>query len=835
MSKTEIKRTTCYGCPLAACFVQAHVEDGKVVKVTADPELPCEKNCPRGFLDHDGRAGIEFHNMKSRINYPMKRVGKRGENKWERISWDQALDEIAAKLKDLKAKHGPHCVSVQTGTAHQSDNNWLPWRFHKGLGSVNRMGHEQICYGCNIVSMEFSFGWPVNVAPAAGQFPKCVISVGNQFEAMPHFFSMFMQVQEMGAKLICIDPRMTETAKKADLWLQGRPGADIALYMCWIRTIMKEGWYDKEFIEEWTNAPFLVRTDTKKMLWAGDLKKGLGEDTFVVWNTGKNAPALWDGEARKYIADSDVTKALSGTYNVTLADGKKVECKTAWDMLAERVEEWTPEKASEVTWIPVRKINQGCEWYAKEAPGFFVVSGHCYDTYAPGSGSVYRCRDILRMLTGSLDRTETASGCYDNKKCVSIYEMELKVDEAFTAEEKSHMIGQEYNPALSFAGYDMKAKYEKRQWGVASNAQWSCQTHHSVILQEILDDKPDRLRAIILSGSNPLLKYPNVKRVAAAMRKLDLLVALEFVMTPSAQLADYVLPMSDWFERDEIGPSLPCDIFNFIHVGAAVVKPQFERRSDYDVFRDLAIRLGFGELFPWKDLRECYNWRLKGLFEERGCADIEDFVQKFGGDWPEVTFENYKIVNGFATPTGRAEFWSVMTERLGQEPIPKYFEPSLSPYSAPELVKEYPLILIGIDRHLPNYHTMYFQVPSLRKMCPDPVMQIHPDTARRSDPPITEGDWVWIETRRGRIKQRAELTFGIHPQVVKTQHHWWFPEQPGEDPFLHGVFQSNTNVITEDDLSLCDPLFGSYPHSAMVCKVYKVTEGTHLEEGEPMY
>ena len=254
-TKTEIKTTTCYGCPLGACFIQAHIQDGKLVKVVPHPELPCTSNCARGFLDNGGKASLEFHNMKSRINYPLKRVGERGENKWERISWDQACKEIAEKLTSLKEKHGPHCISVNTGTAHQSDNNWVPWRFHVAIGSVNRTGHEQVCYGGQMVTSEHSFGWPVCVFPTPGQVPGVVVSVGNHFDAFPNMWPNFAQLPEIGAKMICIDPRLTENAKIADIWLQVRPGSDIALWLCWIRSFMTEGWYDKEFVEDWTDAP----------------------------------------------------------------------------------------------------------------------------------------------------------------------------------------------------------------------------------------------------------------------------------------------------------------------------------------------------------------------------------------------------------------------------------------------------------------------------------------------------------------------------------------------------------------------------------------------------
>ncbi len=142
MSTEEIKTTTCYGCAHTACFLKAHIVDGELVRVTPDPEKICVDDCPRGFLDQDGRAGIEYHYGAKRINYPLKRAGRRGENKWEQISWDQALDEIAEKLKDLKEKYSPHCVSLATGTAHHSDNNWVPWRWMVGFGTVNKIGNE---------------------------------------------------------------------------------------------------------------------------------------------------------------------------------------------------------------------------------------------------------------------------------------------------------------------------------------------------------------------------------------------------------------------------------------------------------------------------------------------------------------------------------------------------------------------------------------------------------------------------------------------------------------------------------------------------------------------
>lgn len=829
MSTTEIKTTTCYGCAHTACFLKAHIEDGRLVKVTPDREKICVDDCTRGFLEDDGKASIEYHYGEKRINYPLKRAGKRGENKWERISWDQALDEIAAKLKELKEKYSPHTVSLATGTAHHSDNNWVPWRWMVGFGTVNKIGNEQICYGVQFITAEHTVGWPASPFPSPDYPPKAMIVVGNVVETIPQIFKMIEGAAQAGVKVISVEPRSTAVTNVATHWLQVRPGSDIALWMSWVKLIIDNEWYDKEFVYDWTNAPFLVQTDTKKTLRAEELVDGVPRDAFVVWNSKTGKPAIWDAERRQYL-ENDVEKALTGTYSVKVKNGKTVECKTVWTLLTERVESWTPEKAAELTGVPASKIADACETFAVNKPGMLLTPGHAYDAFAPGSSCVFRLTNIIKAILGNFDRTEMVTGCYDTKKLVSIYEMELKPDEAFPEAEKKKQPGYGRFRALGFQGYDLKAKYEKKQWGVASNAMYSNQGPHHVMWQDIIDAKPNRTRAMIINGSNPLIKYGNTKRVFEAMMKLDLIVDLEFTMTPSAAISDYVLPMSDWFERPEIGPSTPCDIFNFIHMTDAVMKPEFERRSDYDVFKGLAERLGFGKDWPWKDLTECYNWRAAGLLKETGCKDIAEFGEKVGFDYPAPIPEQYKIKNGFATPTAKAELWSVMLEELGYDPLPYHVEPALSSYNVPELYKEYPLTLIGIDRHMPNYHSQFYEVPSLRKMCPEPFMDIHMDTARRMNPPITDGDWVWVETRKGRIRQRARLTFGIHRNCVKTQHHFWYPEMPGEEPYLHGLWVSNTNVLTEDDPELCDPVFGSWPHTSLPCKIYKAVSGDHLEQ-----
>lgn len=128
-------------------------------------------------------------------------------------------------------------------------------------------------------------------------------------------------------------------------------------------------------------------------------------------------------------------------------------------------------------------------------------------------------------------------------------------------------------------------------------------------------------------------------------------------------------------------------------------------------------------------------------------------------------------------------------------------------------------MLITGGRFLPYFHSEFRQIPSIRKRYPEPKLQIHPDTASKLG--IKDGDWVWIETMRGKVRQKAELFDGIHPQVVHGQHGWWFPEQPGEEPLLGGVWQSNINVLTDDDPDHCDRRSGGWPLRTALCKVHK--------------
>lgn len=290
-------------------------------------------------------------------------------------------------------------------------------------------------------------------------------------------------------------------------------------------------------------------------------------------------------------------------------------------------------------------------------------------------------------------------------------------------------------------------------------------------------------------------------------------------MTPTAMVADYVLPAASKFEVPLL--STTEDFTPFFRVGEKAMEPMGERKPDYDFFHGLALRLGFGQYFPWETQDALNNYRLEPLgmtFDEAKNS------YSIGSDEPWT----YETINprtgkptGFATPSGKFELYSNVLNKLGYDPLPFYEEPPESYISTPDIAKDFPFILITGGRFLPMFQSEHRQLGmGLREQYPYPLMDIHPDTAAELG--ISDGDWTYIETQRGVIKQKAHITDRIHPKVINAQHCWWYPEQPAREPWLGGMWESNCNVLTMDDPETCDPLTGGWTMRALLCKVYKV-------------
>jgi len=336
----------------------------------------------------------------------------------------------------------------------------------------------------------------------------------------------------------------------------------------------------------------------------------------------------------------------------------------------------------------------------------------------------------------------------------------------------------------------------------------------------MLTGEPYPVKALLVSASNPLLSHANTRLVYDALKATDLLVTLDITWTPTAQISDYALPAACWLERPDMGNFASVGAYPLVQVGEAAlparVPGEYERLNDYEFWRELGLRLGQEEHWPWESFEAVWEYRLAEIMEARGNADLAAFVGE--KRWERQAPEPGLARRGeLATPSGKIELYSTILEQLGYDPLPGYVDPEISR----ELQQDYRLTNISGCRFRPYHHSEFRHVDAFRRQHPDPIVDVHVDVALRLG--IADGDWVNIETPRGSIKQRARLSTDFDPKYIVTQHGWWFPEQPAEEPSLYGLWESNVNVITDDDPELCDPLSGAWPFKGqyMRCRISK--------------
>ncbi|MBI5967737.1 MAG: molybdopterin-dependent oxidoreductase [Deltaproteobacteria bacterium] len=291
-----IKKSGCMGCH-GGCGILVHVANGKAVKLEGDPECPNNE----GWLCPKGQAGLDFLYHPGRLKYPLKRIGERGAGKWEPISWNQALGEIADKLTAIRRQYGPWSLAAGDGTKLDSVG-WVADLFTWVFGSPNNFGSGRAqCFRPRRVSGLWTYGG--YFMPDYLGNPKCIVLWGDQPDASNHNTILGINVLKAlknNPKLVVVDPRQTNLAKRADIWLRLRPGTDAAVLLAWLHVILNEELYDRKFIERWTNGPFLVRTDSGQLLTDP-------HGAYLVWDTAS-------GQARP--ADLVVKPALLGSYEI---------------------------------------------------------------------------------------------------------------------------------------------------------------------------------------------------------------------------------------------------------------------------------------------------------------------------------------------------------------------------------------------------------------------------------------------------------------------------------------------------------------------------------------
>jgi len=768
-----IKKSGCMMCH-GGCGIRVHVKDGKAVKIVGDPDCPNNegKLCPKG------PAGLDLLYHPDRLKYPLKRMGARGEGKWERISWDQALHEISGKLLAIREKYGPWALAAGDGTK-LDEVAWIADLFTFHFGSPNNFGSGRAqCFRPRRVSSLWTYGG--YFTPDYLNQPKCIVLWGDQPDASNHNTILGLKVikaLKKKPKLVVVDPRRTRLAAKADVWQRLRPGTDAAIALAWLHVIIKERLYDRDFVERWTNGPFLVRTDTGRLL-------SDSTGAYMVWDTSTGQARGADGPGLK--------PALTGNYEVA-----GVQCKPAWQLLLERIEDYSPERVAGIAWVEAEEIRKGARIYATEKPA--CIGWGLGIDQSISSHQNARAICILQAITGNLDipggninPTPRYHGCgAEIKRTIDRLPIELF---------EKQLGGDKYKLLAGPTG--------------------KLTAHYPSILRAILEEQPYPVKAWLNIGCNPIVGWSNAKKVYQALKKVELSVVSDLFMTPTAQLADYVLPAASYLEKNRLIDTAEVNPLGNV-MTQKVVEPIGEARDDFEIFGDLLRLCGLAKDWPWHKVEEFYDEKLResGLtwkeVVEAGTICDEVRYKKFETDY-------YRKGGGFNTPTGKVEIYSTHWHKLGYDPLPIYYEPPESPYSAPELAKEFPLVITTGGRVRWFFLTQHRQISRLRKQYPNPRLQIHPATAAKLG--LVQGDWAWIESLRGKCMQKVEIFDGIDERVIHADQGWWYPEQEGTEPNLYGIFESNVNFLTSDEPPFLDRGFGGCNLRGFLAKVYKAND-----------
>lgn len=792
----KIVRSNCGGggnAGVCSCGVLLYIRDGKLVKVEGDPKYQYNN----GRLCIKGLSAKQVVYHPDRLLYPMKRVGGRGEGKWQKISWEEAFEIIEKKLREVKEKYGPESVVFHSGTG-RGLSQWIS-KLCYSFGSPNWATPGYECYFPRILGMGVTFGtrfdswvdyshqFPDRYNNPQWRKPECLIVWGcnpivSNFMIFGHWV---VDLMRRGTKLIVVDPRLTWLGSKAEFWLQIRPGTDAALALGMMHVIVNEGLYNREFVEKWTNAPLLVRCDTNKLLREHEVTAEASFN-FVVWDSKANEPRMWDPMEFKYVKP-DTQPTLQGEYDVKLADGSIVKCKPVWQMLIDRLKEYSPKRVSEITWVPANKIVEAARFFAINRPAAIQV-GVSLDQNS-NSFQTQRTIALLMALTGNFD---VPGGWTSERKPWNVISHDMAWGFEELPEEQAKKV------------LDIN-KYPLLTSGIFTPA------NHNDVWDAILTGKPYPVKAFVSIGGGCIISSSeNIEKIYGALMKVDFLVQADLLPSPMTEIADIVLPVASWVERDNIKAWwTPLTSQNqAIKVG--------DVKADLEIICELGTRL-CPDKWSWKIPEELFDWCLKPVkmsfkeFKEKAplCPLYEYKKYEKGLERPDGK-------PGFNTQSGKVELWASFLELVGLDPLPYFVEPPESPYSTPWLVKEYPLILTTGGRIWSFFHSEGRQIPWMRELHPDPLVEIHPQTAGQLG--IKEGDWVYVETRRGKCKMKAMLSIGMHPKVVRAEHNWWYPEKLGKAR-LFEVLEPNVNQITDDEHY--DPAMGSRQLRAMLCKIYK--------------
>ena len=688
----EVK-TSCGRMDHGGCGLIVRVKNGEITSIKGNPDAPLS----RGYICAKGIASIEKLRHPQRLRFPLKRVGERGANQWERISWEEAFRIISEKFIDIKERYGARAVAFCQGMPKGLEH-FVLIRLANLFGSPNVVATQDVCHAPReITGLHVCGFYPV---VDFRHKSSLIVLWGSHATATNEegaIGKLLLDQLKEGTRLITIDPRKTDLAARSELHLQLRPGSDTALALGFLNVIIEEKLYDEYFVENWTN--------------------GFNE-------------------------------------------------------LANHVKSYTPEEVSRITWVPKEQIIQAARLYAASKPAAIHWGNPIEQTRKNFDAA--RALIALMAISGNLD----SPGGNIQPLDPPIAPLGKFVRASKIPEKPKEMIHAHFGtiPRLMTVP---PAFFRKA----------------------VLEGVPYQVRAAYMQCTNPLLTWADSYLTEKTLKSLDFLVVSDIFMTPTALYADIVLPAATQFEFNDIGHyGLG---HGYILARPKIVDPPPECMPDMQILNELGKRIT--DPSEWYDTYEGF---LDEVLAPAGLT-YREFIER-GFLAGEEKFFKYRT-SGFKTQSGKVELMLPQASRWGAEPFPDGRD------LLDDIDDDFPLVLTSAKDKV-YLHSSYRWIESLRKISDYPYVEIHPETAKRYG--IRDGSEVMIETRHGKIVQKAKITDSVHPLVVVAAYGWWFPEEGAHKHYEWA--RSNFNILTS--ASKPGQAFGTCDLKGLACRISPLSE-----------
>ncbi len=661
----DVRHSVCaLDCP-DACAVLVQVEDGRATRLRGDPGHPVT----RGFLCGKVAQYLEREYSPDRLLYPMKRAGAKGEGRFERVSWDEALGTIAQRLGAIAREHGPESILPYSyaGTMGMLNGSGMDRRFFHRLGA-SRLDRT-ICSAASTAAQTATLGLRYGTEPEQFRHSKLILVWGaNIHGTNVHLWPFIVEARRKGAKLVVIDPVRTRTAALADQYLTLYPGSDPALALGLMHVVIGENLYDADYVQRYTS--------------------GFAE-------------------------------------------------------LAELAKKYDPERVASLTGIAAQDIVQLAREYATTRPA--VIRAGLGIQRSERGGAAVRAIAALPALTGSW---KEAGGGF-----------QISTSQAF-----------QFNRAALEMPELQKRSALGREARIVNMAELG------KALTEL--DSP-AVKALVVYNSNPAAIAPHQTKVLRGMRRSDLFtVVLEQFQTDTADYADFVLPATTFLEHTDI-------YYSYGHYHLQLARPAIdapgEARSNVQVFRELALRMGFDDpCFRDSEdemIRALLNSGhpfLEGIDLERLDREHSVRLNLAPGDAPFLPFAE----GGFGTKSRKCELGAEMLD---------YTPPAESRLGDRGLSRRYPLELIS-SKNDDSMNSTFGHRDSVDGQTS--VLHLHTLDAEARG--IRTGDRVRAFNERGSLMLRAEVDGKVTQGVVQAPSVRW-NKRSGQG--------HNANVLTSDQLT----------------------------------